>query len=284
MGSEMCIRDSFLLSYMKLLRIVASAMEFSTLTEYSSLNIYSERLTVVWSADGNLSYFGFPHVILFVAGLTTLLFLWLPYTLLLFLMQWLRRLTHFRLFKWITRFHPVYNAYFAPLKHKHQYWFGVLLLTRGILLVTFASTFGVSNTINLLLLLFLGIALLLFMTLVQPYKSVVILVLQSSFLINLTLLSGFVIFAYTHPNKLTLQAVAVGLSTGIVFLKFCGIVVYSVSSRCSCPRRQSGNESHSDNKAKSMAAVIDSHSVSLRDSIFEESQTLLADDLSLIHI
>ena len=119
------------------------------------------------------------------------------------------------------------------------------------------------------------------MALIQPYKSLAILVLQSSFLINLTLLSGFVIFAYTYAdsNKLTLQSVAVGLSTGVAFLQFCGIVLYAIIvPRCSCPRRQSRNDSHSDDKAESMAAVIDSHSVSFRDSIFEESQKLLPDD------
>ena len=38
---------------------------------------------------------------------------------------------------------PLYDAYLAPLKHKHHYWFGALLLVRGILLVTFASSFTI---------------------------------------------------------------------------------------------------------------------------------------------
>ena len=264
----------FLLSYMKLLRIVAATLEFSTLTEYPE-----GSTLVVWSVDGNLIYFGFPHVLLFLAGLATLLFLWLPYTLLLFLMQWLRRLSNLRLLKWIMRFHPVYDAYFAPLKHKHQYWFGVLLLIRGILLLTFASTFGVPDTINLLLLLFSGISLLFCMILIQPYKSVATLAVHSCFLTNLTLLSGFIFFAYTHSNGQRLQSVAVGLSTGLAFLQFCGIVLYIViASRCSCPRRPPKDKEQSDNKTEPMVHVADSHSVSFRDSILEESQELLADE------
>ena len=74
----------FLLSYMKLLHIVVTALEFSTATKYPE-----GSTTVVWSKDGNLTYFGFPHILLFLAGLGTLLFLWLPYTLLLFSIQWL---------------------------------------------------------------------------------------------------------------------------------------------------------------------------------------------------
>ena len=215
----------FLLSYMKLSRIVAAVMIFSTITGYPQTNTDS----VVWSVDGNLSYFGFPHIWLFLAGLATLLFLWLPFTLLLLSMQWLRRVSHFRLLKWITRFHPVYDAYFAPLKHKHQYWFGVLLLTRGILLMTFASTFAIPQSINLLLLLVFATVLLYYMAVVHPYKIWGIFVLESSSILNLTLLSGFHFFTYTQGNgQSTQQTVAVGVSTGVAFLQFCGIVLYPV--------------------------------------------------------
>ena len=264
----------FLLSYMKLLRVVTAVLEFSVLTEYASDSTLNFTVVHVWSVDGNLKYIGFPHILLLLAGLATLLFLWLPYTLLLFLMQWLRRLSHFRLLKWIMRFHPVYDAYFAPLKHKHQYWFGVLLLARGILLVTFASTFGFSNTINLLLLLVLGITLLFYMTLIQPYKSLAILVLQSSFLLNLTLLSGFIIFAYTYTdsNKLTLQSVAVGLSTGIAFLQFCGIVLYAIiAPRCCYQSRLNRN----NKRKQAVTEEDDDYLIGYHDSIHDESQPLL---------
>ena len=200
--------------------------------------------------------------------------------MLLFLLQWLRRLSHVKILKWVTRFHPVYGAYSAPLKHKHQYWFGVLLLVRGILLVTFASTFGISNSINLLILLILGIVLLFYMTLVQPYKSAAILLLQSSCLINITVLSRFDIFAYTQPNKQALKEAAFGVSTRIVFIQFCANVLYSMAgSQChhTCRKKQTGNESQEN--AKPMAAIaVNSSSVSLRDSIFEEPQKLLIDD------
>ena len=80
----------FLLSYIKLLRTVVSCLEFSVLSQVGYMNASksSSRL-VVWSVDGSLAYFEFPHFLPFVARLFTLLFLWMPYTLLLFLMQWL---------------------------------------------------------------------------------------------------------------------------------------------------------------------------------------------------
>lgn len=274
----------FLLSYMKLLRLVAAAMVFSVVTKYP------QRSTlVVWSVDGNLGYFGIPHVFLFLAGLATLLFLGLPYTLLLFLMQWLRRLQQFRILKWMMRFHPVYDAYFAPLQHQHQYWFGLLLLVRGILLLTFASTFTVPQNINLLLLFTLGVILLFYIAQTHPYKTKTLHILHSAFLVNVTLLSGSVIFTQTHPNGPTLQAVAVTLSTGAAFLKFCGIVIHAVvaprcSSRCLSYRRRrqismmSSNIDKSGNEVEPVVAD-DMESTGYRDSILnDDTQPLLTND------
>ena len=210
----------FLLSYMKLLRTISGTLDFFIITDYPS-----GTKSLVWSEDGNLTYFGFPHILLFLAGLATLLFLWLPYTLLLLLMQCLRRVSYL---KWIMRFNPVYDAYFAPLKSKHQYWFGVLLLTRGILLISFASTFGVSPNINLLNLSIAGIVLLFYMIITQPYKNRAVLFQNGLFLTNLTLLSGCAIYvSHTHSHQLMLKTVIIGLSTGFAFLQFCGIVLYS---------------------------------------------------------
>ena len=189
----------FLLSYMKLLRVVVSFLEFSILSriDYAHDN-YNESPSriVVWSVDGCLGYFEFPHILLFLAGLITLLFLWMPYTLLLFLMQWLRRLRQRGILKWIMRFNPLYDAHFAPLKSKHHYWFGALLLARGVLLVTFASSFAVPQDINLFLLLILVVFLVYYMVLNHPYKNRGTLILHSSYLINLIVLSGFFFFAY----------------------------------------------------------------------------------------
>ena len=226
-----------LLSYMKLLSTAVSALEFSFLT-YSEYPIHSSK-SVVWSVDANLAYLGIPHVFLFLAAIATLLFLWLPYTLLLLLAQWLRKLPKSRFAEWITQLHPVYDAYLAPLKHTHQYWFGVLLLVRGVLSVTFASTLGISAPINLFILLMLSIILLLYIAVVKPYNSAVVTFLQMSSIANLTALSGFFFFSYTQPNGADLRVIGVGLSTGAVFLKFCGIVLHAVmvkyhASKCSC--------------------------------------------------
>ena len=248
----------FLLSYMKLAGIIGSAFKFSFISEYPQdfTENPNPSVTVVWSVDGNLSYIGFPHILLFLAGLATLLFLWLPYTIMLLLVQWLRKVSHLRPLKWIMRFHPIYDAYFAPLKHKHQYWFGVLLVAREIFLVTFTSAFGIPYSINLLLLLVCSVALLFYMNLMQIYKTTSVLLLNSSFLLNLILLSGCFIFIYTQPDKhrYTLEAIAIGISAGFAFIQFCGIVLYAIVircvSQCPCEKAAEGGKDHNDRRCE----------------------------------
>ena len=222
-----------LLSYMKLLRTAVEVLHFSVLTVYDSTPNATATKSLVWSVDGNLDYFEYPHILLIVAALVTLLFLWLPYTLLLLLIQWIRRLSHYCVLKWTARLNPFYDANFAPLKHNHQYWFGVLLLARGIILVTFASNFSIPNDINLLILLIFAGGLLFYMFAMKLYKSHALLAFQSSFLLNLCFLSGFIIFSHTKGKvKSSMQTSAAALSIGVAFLQFCCVILYQIYLLC----------------------------------------------------
>ena len=221
-----------LLSYMKLLRTAVEALHFTVLTvNYGSND--ARTASLVWSVDGTFDYFRYPHILLFVAALLTLLFLWLPYTLLLLLIQWIRRVSHYRLFKWTIRLNPLYDANFAPLKHKHQYWFGLLLLVRGVIFVTFASNFSIPKDINLLILLLFAVFLLFYMLATSIYKSHALLVLHSSFFLNICCLSGVIIFSHTKNKiKSSMQTNATLLSTGVAFLQFLCIILYQIYSLC----------------------------------------------------
>ena len=70
----------FLFSYAKLFRIIISTLSYTVL--YTS-----EGHKTVWSTDGNVNYLGPKHTFLFVIAVATLFFLFLPYTLILFLGQ-----------------------------------------------------------------------------------------------------------------------------------------------------------------------------------------------------
>ena len=217
----------FLLSYIKLLRIVVTTIEFSVLT-YVDRNSTVVQ-SVVWSPDGNLYYFRYPHILLFVVGLATLLFLCLPFTILLLLMQWIRRLSHFKLVDWIMRLHPVYDAYFAPLKPKHQYCLGALLLARVILLLTSMSNFAIPPSINLLILQVFAVVLTIYIALVQPYKSLAVMTSQILFFANLTLVAAFVSVSLQSHSS-TLHEAAITLSAGVAFSQFGCIVFYAAVS------------------------------------------------------
>ena len=156
------------LSYTKLLRTIITALELSRLTNYTYPNISSYY---VWSIDGRLYYGQFPHITLLLMAIGCLLILWLPYTTLLFLMQWLRRIPNFMISKWIMRYKPVIDAYFAPLKDKHHYWFGVLLLSWGILLLTSTLTANINPAVSHFLLLCVTTFLLCYMNLKGVYRK-----------------------------------------------------------------------------------------------------------------
>ena len=223
----------FLLSYMKLLRTITSIYFMSVVLQYPE-----KSKTIVWSVDGNIDYFGLSHSFLLVAALIVQIFLWLPYTLTLLLHQKLQKMSHLRIFKWVTSLKPFFDVHFAPFKLAHRYWFGVLLLARGLLLIIFSSSYATPKNTNLLLLLALVLLLLLYMAIVQPYKNKVVLIIQTSYLANLLFLSAFVLYAETMDDKrYTVQTIAVGISTGIAFLQFCGIVVCNIIRLCCRSKR-----------------------------------------------
>lgn len=136
-----------------------------------------------------------------------------------------------RLLRWFRRFSPFTDTYFVPLKRKHRYWFGVLLLARWILLICFSSTmFNVPEDISLLVLFIVGVLLLFYMTATLPYRNVANLVVNGLFLKNLALLSGFALLTLTHPHGSTLRTPAAALSIGFALLTLCGIVIYGITA------------------------------------------------------
>ena len=120
----------FLLSYSKLYRTIIKALNWSTI-----MILTLQNSEAVWSADGNLDYLDVMHSPLFVAAIGTLLFLWLPYTLLLFLGQWLHRCNSNLIVCMLAMIKPFLDAHYGPLRDNHRYWFRALLLVRSTILL-----------------------------------------------------------------------------------------------------------------------------------------------------
>ena len=85
--------------------------------------------------------------------------------------QPLRRVSHLRPLKWINKFTPVYDAYFYPLKDRHQYWFGVKLLVRGILFTLLPLISATNPGINVFILFLFMAFLFFFMAIKNIYKK-----------------------------------------------------------------------------------------------------------------
>ena len=189
----------------------------------------------MWYLDGNLSYCQHPHIYLFIAAITTLIFC-LPFTLFLLLIQCWRRISHLRLLRWINKFTPFYDAYFAPLKDKHHYWFGTLLLVRIALLVSFTATSSTSPFTGLLILQFISAVLLSHMSVRSVYKSKLVRTLESTSLLNLIILIGSI--KYTGVR----EAIFLDISIAFAFIQFTVIVIISLikiffNMRYKCMRR-----------------------------------------------
>ena len=225
----------FLLSYMKLLRTVIDATSVAVIARHPQNTSYA-----VWYLEGNLRYCQHPHIYLFIPAIATLVFLWLPYTLLLLFIQPLRRVSHLRPLKWINKLAPVYDAYFSPLKDKHRYWFGAMLLVRGVLLVLLTVTSVDNPELNVFALLMFIAFLFYFISIKNVYKRVDVRVLESSTLLNLIVLSSGTLYRWDSTES---RSKLLMVSIGITFAQFCIIVVWSLikpflSAGLRCTRNQ----------------------------------------------
>ena len=245
-----------LLSYTKLLRTIITSLGFSLLE-------YPEGTRAVWSFDGNVSYFGAAHTILFLVALAALLLLWLPYTTVLLTLQLLRRKSYLKPLRWINRWKPFFDAYFGQLKPKHYYWIGLLLLVRVILLVLFASTSAVVPKLNILAMVISGNLLLVKQIYTgSMYKSLHLSILENSFIVNLTILG--VGKLYMLPNDPGHKPV-IYTSIGVVFIVFLAIVIYHTWERLKSTyltykrRHRVGENTTTDGQLRVVAAVPHNH-------------------------
>ena len=212
-----------LLSYTKILRTLIATFYFTKL-EYPSCN----KNKNVWLHDANIDYISGKHIPLLLLAVLVFLFLFLPYTLLLLLGQWLQALSHLRLFSWVNsaRLKPFMDSYHAPYKAKHRYWPGLLLVLRFVLLLGFAFNCQQDPSINLLAIL-VGAGMLQLWALISGgvYKNWCLDALEGSFVLNLIVLGA----ATYHVNHSQGNQLAVGYtSVFIAFVTFTGIIAYHI--------------------------------------------------------
>ena len=175
-----------------------------------------------WLGDGSLKYFEGKHIPL---ALFALLFglLLLPFAFALLFIQCLQKVSHYRLFSWVTRLKPMFDAYTGPFNANARFWTGLLLIVRILILI--ASTINTggdpSKTVDLTL---LSLILLLATSQVLSgglYRKHCLNILESWFLINLAILCSSV---KTHFIE-----IASHFFVGLAFLTAIGILIYHIS-------------------------------------------------------
>ena len=210
-----------LLSYAKLLSITITALS-------SAVLVYPDGLQkTVWLPDGNVPYFKGKHIPLaFVALL--IIIIGLPYTILLFLWQWIVRAPMWKVFKWTTN--TKLNAFIAshhvPHNCQYRYWTGLLLLVRVVLYITASVTVSVKpETFPLITNTLIG-GLFVFKCIrsVRVYKKSFVDLVDTVLYFNLLVLSVFSLYDFKMDT--TKQTAVAHISTIITFILFIGAIIY----------------------------------------------------------
>ena len=209
----------FLLSYAKLLRTVIAALSFTSLEYPNNSQI------AVWLYDGNVRYLSAKHIPLFTAAMICLIFLFLPYTILLIFGQWLQAKSQLKIFSCINNRYvkPFLDAYHAPYTDKHRYWTGMMLLLRFVLLLISAVNALGDPSVNLLGIGSITVAILPTILGSRIYKMWSLGLLETSFILNLAIFSLASLYIRSTGGN---QNAATSTSISIAFATFIGIVIY----------------------------------------------------------
>ena len=212
-----------LLSYAKLLSVTITALSFAI------LDYPDGKQEIVWLPDGNVKYFHGKHIPLVLVAVLIII-IGLPYTILLFLWQWIVRAPRWKIFKWTrnTKFNVFIATYHVPHNSKYRYWTGLLLLVRVIFYVTTSVTES-SNPQTLPLssaLLIGGFFLFKGMSGRRVYRKSLVDIVDT--VLNYNLLALAVITLYDFKYNTTKQTVVAYTSTIITLIIFIGSICYHV--------------------------------------------------------
>ena len=228
----------FFLSYSKLFHIIKDILHLTVLTTVDG-NSTIQHMNNVWLWEGDRTLHDSKYLGLFIFATVIFVALWVPYTLILTFIQPLRRVSHYKCCRWITKLSPVFDSYLAPLKHRHHYFFGVLLLTRGFLLMIILVPSRGLNLHNLMIIILLTL-ILIHMAVNQPYRSKLVLIFQCISFGNLIILVAVISYLKIEDRRYKYWVLATTLSSTVTFVQFCIIVVWSAVQvylhnwKCTC--------------------------------------------------
>ena len=209
-----------LLSYAKLLSVTITALSFAVLD-------YPDGSR--WLPDGNVPYFQGKHVALALVALFIVL-IGVPYTIILFLWQWIVRAPKWKIFKWTrnTKLNAFVSVHHVPYNSRYRYWTGLLLLVRVVLYITASVTVSADPQTSLLLTIFLvsGLFIIKEITGARIYKKSFVNVVEIGLYVNLIALSAFSWYRFKIDAEK--QTAVAYISTIITFILLFGVIIYHV--------------------------------------------------------
>ena len=210
-----------MLSYAKLLHNVIASLSSTVLS-------YPDRNETVWFPDATVGYLKGKHIALFVIAVL-LLFAGIFYTTVLMLWQWFLYLSDKKMFAWIKnqKLCHFIEPYHAPYAFKYRYWTGLLLLTRVILYIIFATNFKGDPQLHLLAITFAVGALVFFKGILAAkiYKNRPVDILETIMYFNLTTFAALTWFYIDEEDS---KAAIATTSVSITFILLMIVIAFHV--------------------------------------------------------
>ena len=187
----------------------------------------AHKKLLVWLPDGNVKYFQRKHIALVLMALLIIL-VGVPYTILLFLWQWIVRTPRWKVFEWTrnTKLNAFVSVYHVPYNSKYRYWTGLLLLIRVVLYITASVTVSADPQTSLLVTIFLvgGLYFIKDITGARMYKKTFLNIVETVLYFNLLALSAF--SWYRFKFDVTMQTAVAYTSTIITLILLVGVTIY----------------------------------------------------------
>ena len=203
-----------LMSYTKILKIAIEVYTFGKLD-------YPDNKTVtVWLKDANVPFLQTWHLFLTVVTSIVLVFLFLPYTLILLLGYKLHYFSGKMHLRWLKKLKPLLDSYYAPYEKHTRYWTGFLLLIRCVLYIVFSLDSLVVSTRSIII-TFTALTVIAWLS-VRIYKKFYANAIEASVYLNLIILG---VFTTNSPAVLLVYPLV-----SVVFVTMIGIVVYHLHS------------------------------------------------------
>ena len=204
-----------LMSYTKILKTIIEV--------YSSaeLDYPGNKGVTVWVKDANVPYLQSKHLFLTIVTSLVLIFLFLPYTILLLLGHKLYRFSGRKYFGWLNRMKPLLDSYYAPYKTQTRYWTGFLLLVRCALYIVFLfNSLSANKTFLAITLTFTCLGFTMGMAYAgRLYRKFYINLIEAGSYLNLIVLSATALTGL-HSRGLVYSLVGLSLITMVLICAY----------------------------------------------------------------